>query len=80
MMLYTFLSVHGLIRGEELLKKKGFKTKIRPLPPEMTSGCGMGLEVGVLDHREICRVFSAKDLEIKAIFREEKGSYKKEER
>lgn len=74
-MLFTFFTVHDLIRGEDLLKKNGFKPKILPLPVEIASGCGMGLELEVLDPLEICTLLSTHDLALKGVYREEKGSY-----
>ncbi len=77
-MLFTFFTVHDLIRGEDLLKKNGFKPKILPLPLELTSGCGMGLELEVLDPLEINALLSTHDLSLKGVYREEEGSYVQE--
>ncbi len=72
-MLFTFFTIHDLIRGEEILKREGLYLKIRPLPPEMTAGCGMGLEVVDSSLQRILDIFSSSHLTIKSIYREEDG-------
>lgn len=72
-MLFTFFTIHDLIRGEEILKKEGLYLRIRPLPPEMTAGCGMGLEVVDSNLQRILNLFSSSHLSIRGIYREKNG-------
>lgn len=77
-MVFIFFSIHDLIQAEGLLKEKGFLIKVLPLPPEMASGCGMGLVIQVEDPLLVTRVLQPAGLVVRAVYREEDGGYKRE--
>ncbi len=42
-----FRSVHHVIKAEKLLKGKGIKVEIIPVPREISSDCGVAIELSV---------------------------------
>lgn len=73
-MLITFSTIHHLIKAEHLLKEKGIKGKILPLPPKMADGCGMGLEVQEGDLSIVMQLFEGEDLLVRGLWQD--ASYK----
>lgn len=49
----TFESTHEAMRCEKVLKDKGFKVRIIPLPSEISAGCGLSLKLNLEDYKEI---------------------------
>jgi hypothetical protein len=42
---FLFMSVHQVIRAEKLLKGKGVKVNLIPVPREISSDCGVAIEL-----------------------------------
>lgn len=49
----TFSSVHFVIKAEKLLTSNGIKCRLIPTPRQLSSDCGMALEVQDEDLKEI---------------------------
>jgi len=45
--IFLFESVHRVIKAEKLLKGKGIKIDLIPVPREINSDCGVAIEVDV---------------------------------
>ncbi len=41
----VFISIHDVIKSERLIKEKGFDYQIVPVPSNISSECGMCIEV-----------------------------------
>ena len=49
-------SVHRVMKAEKLLKEKGFRVDIIPVPREISSDCGVAIELPLELGEEACRV------------------------
>lgn len=45
--IFLFRSVHHVIKAEKLLKGKGIKVDLIPVPREVSSDCGVAIELSV---------------------------------
>jgi hypothetical protein len=52
--LILFQSVHDVIRSEKLIKSKGFDYQIIPVPSNISSECGMCIELNKSNSINIC--------------------------
>jgi hypothetical protein len=43
--LFIFSSVHHVMKAEKLLKNRGFKIDLIPMPREISSDCGVAIEL-----------------------------------
>ncbi len=43
--IFIFESVHQVMKAERLLKSKGFKIDLIPVPREISSDCGVAIEL-----------------------------------
>ncbi len=48
---FVFESVHRVMRAEKLLKGKGIKIDLIPVPREINSDCGVAIEVDMVRRR-----------------------------
>jgi len=77
----TFESVYYVMKAEKILKKNGFNVKLIPTPREVSSDCGMAIEL-ICDKLEILKnVFRKNQLEPDTIYEWQEGkSDKKKDR
>jgi hypothetical protein len=62
-----FPSVHHTLKGEELLKEKGYQILIVPVPPFINEGCGLGIKVKEVDRDKVCAYLEEKGVTITKI-------------
>jgi rubrerythrin len=49
---FLFSSIHHVMRAEKLLKGKGIKIDLVPVPREISSDCGVAIELSVDSEEE----------------------------
>lgn len=49
-----FPSIHQVMRAEKLLKGKGIKIDLIPVPREISSDCGVAIELSTDSGKEAC--------------------------
>jgi hypothetical protein len=61
---FIFESVHRVMRAEKILKGKGIKVDLIPVPREISSDCGVAVEVDIELGEEAMRVVEQNKLSI----------------
>ena len=54
----TFPDVPSAIRGEKILKRADYPTRLVAPPPKFRLGCDLGLEILLAQQEEILRLFA----------------------
>jgi len=52
--LILFQCVHDVIKSERLIKINRFDYQIIPVPSDINSECGMGIEISLANSNDIC--------------------------
>lgn len=52
--LVLFNSVHDVIKAEKLIKTQGYGYQIVPVPSNISSECGMCIEINNIQLSEVC--------------------------
>jgi hypothetical protein len=74
-------SIHQVMRAEKLLKAEGMKIDLIPVPREISSDCGMAIELPEEAEREALRVLEDNRMPIREWYvRDKKGTFQKRER
>ncbi|OGP62799.1 MAG: hypothetical protein A2170_16585 [Deltaproteobacteria bacterium RBG_13_53_10] len=73
-----FGSVHVVMRSEKILKEKGVSVDLIPVPREVSSDCGVAVEIPVDRREEALSLLEEKGITIVACFLKENGRFKKE--
>jgi hypothetical protein len=74
-------SIHQVMRAEKLLKGEGMKVDLIPVPREISSDCGMALELPVEYEREAIRVLEKNRMPVREWYaRDQEGAFQKRER
>jgi hypothetical protein len=55
---FILSSIHRVMKAEKLLKKKGFDVDIIPIPREISSDCGVAIELPVETREEALRLMN----------------------
>ena len=56
--LILFRNVHDVIKSEKLISSKGFEYQIMPVPSDISSECGMCIEILKINSIEICKILN----------------------
>ncbi len=73
--IFLFPSIHFVLKAEKAFKASGFKPDLVPVPKEISSDCGMAIE---LDFKDLNRAQKAlKGLEPEAIYLRAPEGFKK---
>jgi hypothetical protein len=67
--LVTFDSIHQVLRAEKLLLASGLRVDTYPVPREVSSDCGIALDVRCEDMTEILEQLAIKSLEPEGTYR-----------
>lgn len=51
---FIFESIHRVMKAEKLLKGKGIKIDLVPVPREISSDCGVAIELSTDSEKEAC--------------------------
>jgi hypothetical protein len=62
--LILFKSVHDVIRSEKLISTEGFGYQIIPVPSEISSECGMCIEILKIDSTSISKILISYQISI----------------
>jgi hypothetical protein len=72
--LFLFESIHQVMRAEKLLKEKGMEVDLLPVPREISSDCGVAIEMVLGLKEEAMRLFEENKISIvKCYTRDQKG-------
>jgi len=78
--LFVFRSVHHVMKAEKLLKNRGFKIDLIPMPREISSDCGVAIELPLESYEEACVFLKESRLPILVSYVKRHGRYEKGER
>ena len=74
-----FEAVHQVMRAEKLLKGKGMEVNLIPVPREISSDCGVAIELALGLREEALQLFEENHLSILQCYtRTECGGFEKE--
>jgi len=62
-------SIHYVLKAEQLLKKKGVRHDVVPVPREISSDCGMAIIFAPENFTEVCGVLDTAQIAIARMFR-----------
>ncbi len=51
--LFVFSSVHQVMKAEKILKDQGYSVDLVPMPREISSDCGVAVELPIELHEEV---------------------------
>ena len=77
--LLVFASVHQVMKAEKILQKKGLKIDLVPVPREISSDCGVAIELSLDVKEEILKRLKEDRLFYQACYAKRHGKYEKEE-
>lgn len=80
MILFTFVSVHHMMRAEKALKERAIACDVIPTPRAISTSCGMSIVLAARDAALVEEVFQQKDILLDGIYpdAEKYGYYKTE--
>jgi electron transfer flavoprotein alpha/beta subunit len=71
--LFLFESVHQVMRAEKLLKEKGMEVDLLPVPREVSSDCGVAIEMALVLKEEAMRLFEENKISIVECYTRDRG-------
>lgn len=79
MTLYTFVSVHHLMRAEKVLKDQAIKCDVIPTPRAISTSCGLCIVVSASDAACAGDLFKQMEIAVQGIYAdaEKEGLYKR---
>ena len=77
--LLVFLSVHQVMKAEKLLKGQGVKVDLIPMPREISSDCGVAIELSSGSKEEALHFLKENRLSPFACYTKRNGKYEKED-
>lgn len=78
--LFVFESVHQVMKAEKLLKGQGVKIDLIPMPREISSDCGVAIELPWGSKKEALDFLQEHRLSIFACYTKRHRKYEKEDR
>ena len=75
--LLVFESVHQVMKAEKLLKGQGIKIDLIPMPREISSDCGVAIELPSGSKEEALDFLKAHRLSLSACYTKRHGKYEK---
>jgi len=76
--LVLFESIHQVLRAEKFLKGRGMKVDLIPVPRELSSDCGVAIEMVLEPKGESPLLFEENQIPISECYaRDEQGKYRK---
>ena len=75
---FLFESVHRVMRAEKLLKEKGIKMDLIPVPREISSDCGVAIELSADSEKEASHLLEENKVSILECYtRDQEGRFEK---
>ena len=78
--LFVFESVHQVMKAEKLLKGKGVKIDLIPMPREISSDCGVAIDLPCGSKEEALDFLKEHRLSLFACYTKKHGKYEKEDK
>lgn len=76
---FLFESVHQVMKAEKSLKGRGFSIDIIPVPREISSDCGVAIELPWEDREGALSVLEGRSISISELYvRDQEGRFEKE--
>jgi len=75
--LFVFLSVHHVMKAEKVLKREGLKIDLIPMPREISSDCGVAVELSLGLKEEALNLLNEHQLSVSACYTKKDGKYEK---
>ncbi len=75
--LLIFSSIHQVMKAEKLLKGRGFKVDLIPMPREISSDCGVAIEVSSGCEKEALDLLNENRLPTLSCYTVKEGKYEK---
>jgi hypothetical protein len=72
-----FRSIHQVLRAEKILKGEGVKIDLIPVPREISSDCGVAIELSLETRREALRLLEESGVPISACYIRDQGGFLK---
>ena len=77
---FLFSSVHRVLQAEKLLKGKGIDIDLIPVPREISSDCGIAMELPLESEEKALMVLKENEVSIREFFtRDSNGRFEKRE-
>jgi hypothetical protein len=77
--LFVFSSVHQVMKAEKILKGRGYRVDLIPMPREISSDCGVAVELPFELHEEALVFLKESRLPILVSYAKRHGRYEKVE-
>ncbi len=79
MTLYTFASVHHLMRAEKVLKDQAIKCDVIPTPRAISTSCGLCIVISASDAGSAEELFTQAEIAVQGVYAdaEKEGLYKR---
>jgi hypothetical protein len=77
--LFVFDSIHRVMKAEKLLKKGGLKIDLIPMPREISSDCGIAIELPLDLKKEALAFLEENQLSAFVCYAKKHGKYEKGE-
>jgi hypothetical protein len=71
--IFLFESVHQVMRAEKVLKREGMEVDLIPVPREISSDCGVALELPLGLREEALRLFKENGISIMKCYTRDQG-------
>ena len=69
-------SIHQVMRAEKLLKAKGVKIDLIPVPREISSDCGMAIELPSEEERKVMNLLEERGIPVREWYaRDNQGTF-----
>ena len=75
--LFVFSSVHQVMKAEKILKGRGYRVDLIPMPREISSDCGVAVELPFELHEEVLIFLKESGLPILVSYAKRHGRYEK---
>ena len=78
--LFVFSSVHQVMKAEKILKAGGYRVDLIPMPREISSDCGVAVELSVELHEEALVLLRERGLPLLVSYVRRDGRYERLEK
>ena len=80
MVLFTFASVHHMLRAERILKEKAVTCDVIPTPRSISTSCGLSIVLAARDAALAEKLFQQRDILLEGVYQDaEQYGYNKAE-
>ena len=69
-------SIHDVMKSEQLLLDNDIANDLIPVPREISSNCGMAIEVATTALAEVLSILRQRQVNIHSVYRQDSGKYR----